>query len=105
MTIFDAAFDVLFADPNLAEDVTLTPSAGDPVTVRAIVSRPDRIEAWGRQRVVLPSLTVEIRASDVTPHETDQVEVRGIAYRIMGAPERRDSAGLAWTCGLIEVTG
>lgn len=101
MNAFSAALDVLFADPNMAEDVLYTPVAGPPVTVRAVVVTPDQEARFGNVVGVVPTVVLRIRAADLTPAEGDQVEVRGTVYGLLGKPERKDSRGLVWTCGLI----
>ena len=41
MTVFAAAADALFADPNMAQDAVYTPDAGAPVTLRVVFKKPD----------------------------------------------------------------
>lgn len=43
MSAIAAAFQSLFADPNMARDATFTPKGGSAVSVRVVLRRPDRV--------------------------------------------------------------
>ncbi len=98
MTIFAAAFDVLFADPNLGLDAIYRVGGTDPgVLVRVIVRQPDRIGEFGNTRIVAETLTIDVRVDDVAaPADGDTIEVNGTVYVIQGEPIR-DVERLVWT--------
>ncbi len=98
MTIFAAAIDALFADPNLAIDTVYRVGGADAeVPVRAIVRQPDRIGEFGETRVVAETVMIDIRVSEVAaPAEGDTIQVNGTVYVIQGEPIR-DAERLVWT--------
>ena len=98
MTVFAAAIDVLFADPNLGMDAVYRAGGADPgVPVRVIVRQPDRIGAFGETRIVTGTLVIDIRVSEIAaPAEGDTIEVDGTVYVIQGEPIR-DAERLIWT--------
>ena len=98
MTAFAAAIDVLFADPNLAEDAVYRAGGADPgFPVRVILRRPDRISEFGETRIVAGIVAIDVRVSEVaTPAESDTIEADGIVYVIQGEPIR-DAERLVWT--------
>ena len=97
MSVFEAAIDVLFADPHLAADGTFTPDSGAPIAVRVIVRRPDRIVAFGDARLASESAMFDLRVSEVAdPRPGDQLEVSGRSYILFGEPVR-DAERLVWT--------
>ena len=97
-TVFAAAIDALFADPNLGLNAVYRAGGADPgVTVRAIVRRPDRAGDFGETRIVAETLTIDIRASEIAaPAEGDTIAVDGSTYVIQGEPIR-DAEWLIWT--------
>lgn len=100
MTVFAAAVDVLFTDPNMSVEAIYTPAAGSPVTVRAIWSRPD--DSWSAlgAGVTSPKRICDIRMSELADAaEGDTVEIGGETFTVDGEP-RRDSDRLVWRLGL-----
>ena len=98
MTVFAAAIDALFADPNLGLDAVYRVGGADPeVPVGAIVRQPDRVGEFGETRIVAETLTIDVRVGEVAaPAEGDTIEVNGTVYVIQGDPVR-DAERLVWT--------
>ena len=98
MTVFAAAIDALFADPNLGTDAVFRAGGADPgMPVRVIVRQPDRIGTFGETRIATETTIVDIRASDIAaPAEGDTIEIDGTVYIIQGEPIR-DAERLIWT--------
>jgi hypothetical protein len=90
MTIFAAAIDVLFADPNLARDGAYRVGGTDPgIPVRVIIRQPDRIGEIGETRIASSTATFDVRTSDIAaPAAGDTIEVDGTVYIIQGEPVR-----------------
>ena len=97
-TVFTAAIDALFADPNLGFDAVYRAGGGDPaVPARVILRRPDRVGEFGDARIVAETTVFDVRVSDIAhPAAGDTVEMNGAVYRIQGAP-LRDAERLVWT--------
>ncbi len=97
-TVFTAAIDALFADPNLGLDTVYRAGGADPpVPVRVILRRPDRAGEFDETRIVAETLIIDVRVSDVAaPSDGDTVEVDSTVYVIQGAPIR-DAERLVWT--------
>jgi hypothetical protein len=102
-TVFDAAIDTLFADPNLATDATYTPAAGVGIAVRVILSRApvDSFDV-GRSGVRLAppdqtrAFVADVRKSDVPqPRKGDSVVVAARVYPITAEPELGENL-LTW---------
>jgi hypothetical protein len=101
MSIFAAAVDDLFADPNLARDaVWRAGGTGAPVTVRIVLRQPERVESFGETRIWSESVIGDVRTRDA-PNlaESDAFEIDGADYVIQGEPVR-DSERLVWTVEL-----
>jgi hypothetical protein len=98
MTVFTAAIDVLFADPNLGLDAVYRVGGADPgVTVRAILRRPDRVGDFGETRIVAETLVIDVRVSDVAaPADGDAFDIGGETFVVQGEPIR-DAERLVWT--------
>ncbi len=97
MSVFAQAIDDLFADPNLAKDAVYLPEGGEPIAVRVIARRPDRVLDFGDARLHAETAIFEVRASDVpSPRPSDRFEVGGEMFVIQGEPIR-DSERLVWT--------
>ena len=98
MTVFTAAIDTLFADPNLAGDAVYRAGGADPgIPVRAIIRRPDRIGEFAETRILTETTMFDIRASEIAaPAEGDTIVVDGSTYVIQGEP-MRDAERLIWT--------
>ena len=98
MSIFAAAIDDLFADPELARDALWRAGAVDPaVPVRVILRRPDRIGTFGETRIAAATITLDVRVSDAPAlAEGDTLEMDGVVYLVQGEP-LADSEQLVWT--------
>jgi hypothetical protein len=99
MSIFGAATDSLFADPNIARDATWRAGgAGAGISVRVVTRRPDQVVGFGDSRAVLPTMLIDVRRSEVLePASGDTVEIDGDLFEII-ATAIADSLGLVWTC-------
>jgi hypothetical protein len=99
MTVFAAALDVLFADPNIGEDALWKAGGvGSGVPVRVIRKSPDVVVRFGDTSIVLPTNIVDVRKAEVaSPAEGDLVEIGTVILKVMGAPVI-DQLGLVWTC-------
>lgn len=89
-TVFTAAIDALFADPNLGLDAVYRAGGSDPgVPVRVIVRRPDRVGEFGETRIVTETMLIDVRVGEVAaPAEGDTIELDGTVYVIQGEPIR-----------------
>jgi hypothetical protein len=98
MTVFAAAMDTLFADPNLARDALYRAGGADlGIAVRLIVRRPDRIGDFGETRIASETATFDVRTSEIAePAEGDTVEIDGVTHVIQDTP-MRDAEQLVWT--------
>ncbi|HXF89418.1 MAG TPA: hypothetical protein VNK48_13775 [Xanthobacteraceae bacterium] len=97
MNVFAQAIDDLFADPNLAADAVYLPEVGEPVSVRVITRRPDRVLEFGDARLHAETAVFELRTSEVpNPRPGDRLDVGSGLFVIQGEPVR-DSARLIWT--------
>lgn len=97
MSVFAHVIDHLFADPYLAADAVFLPAGGEPVAIRIIARRPDRVLEFGGARLHAETAIFELRASEVpNPRPGDRLDVGGEAFVIQGEPVR-DSERLVWT--------
>jgi hypothetical protein len=97
MNVFVQAIDDLFADQNLAAEAVYLPEGGEPISVRVIARRPDRVLEFGDARLHAETAVFELRTSQVTnPRPGDRLDVGGEMFVIQGEPVR-DSERLVWT--------
>lgn len=97
MSVFAAAIDVLFADPNLAIEAIYTPAGGDPMTVRVIARRRDAIVGFGDTRIRAATAMFDVRIVEVAaPAPGDTLKLGGETYVVQGTPIR-DAERLVWT--------
>src|SRR5690606_10230279 len=98
MSVFAAAFDDSFADPNLSREASwLAGGTGGPVPVRVILRRPDGLMDLGETRIRIATHRLDVRVSEVPLLAAGDIFlVDGIELRVQGAPER-DSERLVWT--------
>jgi len=100
MSVFAPAIDDLFADPHLAADAVFLPDGGEPISVRVIARRPDRVLEFGGARLHAETAILEVRVSEVpNPRPGDRLAVGGEAFVIQGEPVR-GSERLVWTVDL-----
>lgn len=99
VTVFAAAIDDLFDDPNIACHGTWRAGgAGAGVAVRVVTRRPDQIEGFGDSRAVLPTMLIDVRRSEVSdPATGDTVEIESEMFEVIATPTI-DSLRLVWTC-------
>jgi hypothetical protein len=95
---FLGAVDVLFANRNIGEDaVWRTGGFGDGVAVRVIRKSPDKIVGFGDSRVVMPSVLIDVRCSEIAmPAIGDTVEIGTVTFEIIAEPVS-ESLNLVWT--------
>ena len=98
MTVFAAAIDALFADPNLARHGVYRPGgSGMGIPVRVVPRQPGRIGGFGETRIASETATIDARTSEIAePAEGDTLDVDGVTYVIQGTPVR-DAERLIWT--------
>jgi hypothetical protein len=97
---FDAALAALLADPNIGRDVVYTPQGGTPITVRAVLRRPDDVTSFGDARLWSETTRLDLCVGEVTnPRPGDRVRIDGEDFDIQGEPQR-DSERLIWTITL-----
>jgi len=102
MSAIAAAFETLFADPNMARDATFTPKGGSAVPVRVVLRRPDRVFEFGETRLHAATTLLDIRVADAPSlAEGDGFQFDGVAYVVQGEPSR-DAERLIWTAELRE---
>lgn len=92
MTAFAAAFDDLFADPNMAVTVSYQ---GRPI--RALVRRPDRDLEFSDITIHTATAVFEVRRREVPAPQAGHVIVHdGDSLIVQGEP-RLDTERLIWT--------
>ena len=98
MTVFAAAIDDLFADPNLARDALWRAGGSGPAApVRVVARRPDRIAEFGETRVAVPTAVFDLRIAEAPSlAEGDALEIDGTVFAVQGEP-LKDAEGLVWT--------
>jgi hypothetical protein len=100
MSVFAAAIDTLFADPNIARDATYIADGGTPVLVRVVTRRADEVTGCGDARLWSETTRIDLRVAEVaTPRPGDRIEIEGEAFIIPGEPVR-DRERLIWTIDL-----
>lgn len=100
MSVFAAAIDNLFADPNIARDATFIADGGNPVLIRVVTRRADEVTGFGEARIWSETTRVDLRVADVpAPRPGDRVEIDGEGFNIQGEPVR-DRERLVWTVNL-----
>ncbi|GAA0306471.1 head-tail joining protein [Rhodovulum strictum] len=100
MSVFTAAIDNLFADPNIARDATWIADGGAPKLVRAVTRRADEVTGFGDARLWSETTRIDLRVAEVpNPRPGDRIELEGEAFLIQGEPVR-DRERLVWTVDL-----
>ena len=100
MSVFAAAIDNLFADPNIARDATYIADGGAPQPVRVVTRRADEVAGFGDARLWSEATRIDLRVAEVpNPRPGDRVEIEGDAFIIQGEPVR-DRERLIWTVDL-----
>ena len=100
MSVFAAAIDTLFVDPNLARDAFYIPAGGAPRLVRVVTRRADELTSFGEARLWSETTRIDLRVAEVpNPRPGDRIELDGDAFLIQGEPVR-DRERLVWTVDL-----
>ncbi|MFB2533084.1 hypothetical protein ACEYYA_13020 [Paracoccus sp. p3-h83] len=100
MSVFAAAIDGLFRDPNIARDATYVADGGAPLLIRVVTRRADEITGFGDARLWSETTRIDLRVAEVpAPRPGDRVEIEGEAFLIQGEPVR-DRERLIWTVDL-----
>ena len=100
MSAFDAAIEMLFADPNIGVEAIYTADGGAPVLVRLIARRADDVTEFGDARLWSETTRVDLQVAEVpNPRPGDRIEIDGDAFLIQGEPVR-DRERLVWTVDL-----
>ena len=100
MSVFAAAIDNLFADPNIAREATYIAEVGAPQLIRVVTRRADEVTSFGEARLWSETTRVDLRVSEVpAPRPGDRIEIEGDAFLIQGEPVR-DRERLVWTVNL-----
>ena len=100
MSVFAAAIDNLFADPNIARDATYIADGGTPILIRVVMRRADDIASFGEARLWSETTRIDLRVAEVaSPRPGDRIEIDGEAFNIQGEPVR-DRERLVWTVEL-----
>ena len=100
MSVFAAAIDNLFADPNIARDVTYIADGGAPKLIRVVTRRADEVTSFDEARLWSEATRVDLRVAEVlNPRPGDRIELEGEAFLIQGEPVR-DRERLVWTINL-----
>ena len=100
MSVFVAAIDNVFCDPNIARDAVYVADGGTPVLVRVAMRRADDITAFGDARLWSETTRIDLRVAEVpNPRPGERIEISSEAFLIQGEPVR-DRERLVWTLDL-----
>ncbi len=102
MTAFSVAMDAIFADPNMATDAVYMPQGSVPhASVRIMLRRPDDARDYGQARILVDTISIDVRQSEVAaPSNGDVYVLNGKPYVQQGEAVE-DPLQLIWTIGLI----
>ena len=71
---------------------------GAGTVVRIISKRPDQVANFGDSRVMLPTMLIDVRRSQIAaPASGDTVEIDAETFEVIATPVI-DSLRLVWTC-------
>ena len=100
MSVFIAAIDNVFCDPNIARDAVYVADGGTPALVRVVMRREDDITAFGDARLWSETTRIDLRVAEVpNPRPGERIEISSEAFLIQGEPVR-DRERLVWTLDL-----
>ena len=100
MNAFEAALDLLFADPHIARDGVYVAEGGAPVLVRVVARRADAVTDFGDARLWSETTRLDLCVAEIpNPRPGDRIEIEGEVFLIQGEPVR-DRERLVWTVGL-----
>jgi hypothetical protein len=102
MSVFSAAIDAIFTDPNMAADaVWKSRQVGPAIACRVILKRPDDFRDYGSAQIVSSAVLADVRVSEVPdPQKGDRIEIGADWYDISARPTR-DRERLVWTMELL----
>ena len=100
MSVFAAAIDNLFADPNISIEATYIAGGGTAQLIRVVMRRADDVTSFGDARLWSETTRVDLRVAEVpNPRPGDRIELGAEAFTIQGEPVR-DRERLVWTVDL-----
>ena len=100
MNAFEAALDLLFTDPHIAQEAVYVAEGGAPVLVRVVARRADAVTDFGDARLWSETTRLDLRVAEVpNPRPGDRIEIEGEVFLIQGEPVR-DRERLVWTVDL-----
>lgn len=94
-------------ETHLGSPAAFTPSGGDAVSCRVIVSAPDVMAGLGDARAVVGDYRIEVSVAAVAPHtprKNDTFVVGAKTYRCVDKARRREDDALFFTVD-VEVAG
>ena len=98
MTVFAAAIDAIFDDPNMALDGWHRDGEGNFTQVRVILRNPDEIGIFNDGRFVTDTTVLEVRLCELPSMAPgDTVQIEGDIYEIRSEP-RRDAQRMILRC-------
>lgn len=99
-SIFAAAIDNLFADPNIARGAIFVADGGARQLIRVVLRRADDVTGFGDARIWSETMRVDLRVAEVpAPRPGDRIEIDGEGFNIQGEPVR-ERERLVWTVNL-----
>jgi hypothetical protein len=100
MSVFIAAIDNVFCDPNIGKDAVYVADGGTPVLVRVVMRRADDITAFGDARLWSETSRIDLRVAEVpNPRPGERIEIGADSFTIQGEPVR-DRERLIWSLDL-----
>lgn len=100
MTVFAAALDLLFADPNIGCDALYIADGGTPQPIRVVMRRADDVTNFGAATLWSETTRIDLRVAEIpVPRPGDRIEIGAEAFLIQGEPVR-DRERLVWTVDL-----
>jgi hypothetical protein len=102
MSAFSVAMTALFTDRNMATVAVYMPQGSVPhQSVSVIISRPDEARDYGESRILVDTISIDVRQSEVpTPRDCDVYVINGRVYLQQGEAVE-DTLQLIWTLGLV----
>lgn len=103
MNVFALGIDAVFGDPNIAVYARWRQGgAGEGVSIRVILTSPDRIVRFGGSRAVMASEMLDVRASDIaSPAKDDTFQIGSRVLTVLANPVA-DTLRLVWSCEVAE---
>jgi hypothetical protein len=65
MSVFAAAIDNLFTDPNVARDAVYIANGGAPQLIRVVTRRADEVTGFGDARLWSETTRIDLRVTEV----------------------------------------